>query len=64
MDFTIGQNLKKLKLIFWAKKSMNIILEYTKRCKIAIFGGINTAFAMLFFPPTNNLGVLVQPSEQ
>ena len=39
MDFTSGQNLKKLKLNFWAKKSTNIVLEYTNRCGIATWGG-------------------------
>ena len=33
------RNLKKLKLTFWAKKSTNIVLEYTKICGIATFGG-------------------------
>ena len=37
MDFTMRQNLKKLKLTFLAEKSTNIVLEYTKRCGIAIF---------------------------
>ena len=33
------KNLKKFKLTFWVKKSTNIVLEYTKRCEIATFGG-------------------------
>ena len=39
LDFTVGQSLKKLKCFFWAENSTNIILEYTKRCGIATFGG-------------------------
>ena len=39
MEFTMGQNLTKFKWTFWAQKSTNIVLEYTKRCGIAIFGG-------------------------
>ena len=40
MDFTMGQNLKYLKLTFVAEKSTNIILEYTKRCGIETFRGV------------------------
>ena len=42
MDFTMGQNLNKLKLTLWAEKFTNIVLEYTKRCGIATFwwGGV------------------------
>ena len=32
----MGQNLKKMKLTFWA----NIVLEYTKRCRKATFGRV------------------------
>ena len=39
MNFTMGQNLKFLKLTFWAEKFTKIVLEYTKRCGIATFGG-------------------------
>jgi hypothetical protein len=39
MDFTMEQNLKKFKLTFGAQKLTNIVLEYTKRCGIATFGG-------------------------
>ena len=31
---------KKMKLTFWAQKSTNIVIEYTKRCGIATFGGV------------------------
>ena len=30
---------RKMKLTFWAEKNANIVLEYTKRCGIATFGG-------------------------
>jgi hypothetical protein len=39
MNFTMGQNLKQLKLTLLAKKFMNIVLEYTKRCGKATLGG-------------------------
>ena len=39
MDFTMGLNQQKLKLIFWAKKSTITVLEYNKRCGKATLGG-------------------------
>ena len=33
----MDKKMKILKLTFWAKKSANIVLEYTKRCGIATF---------------------------
>ena len=39
INFLDVQNLKKFKLAFWAEKFTNIVLEYTKRCGIATFGG-------------------------
>jgi hypothetical protein len=41
MDFTMGRDLKILKMTVWAAKSTNIVLEYTKRCGIATFGGFS-----------------------
>ena len=35
------ENVKKIKLTLWAKKSPNIVLEDTKRCGIAAFGSID-----------------------
>ena len=32
------QKITKLNLTFWAEKSTNIVLKYTKRCGIATFG--------------------------
>ena len=40
MDFIMGGKLKKLKSNFWAEKFSNIGPEYTKRCRIATFGGV------------------------
>ena len=45
MNFTMGQNLKQLKLTLWAKKSINIVLEYTKRCGKATLGPHSGALA-------------------
>ena len=52
MNFTMGQNLIFLKLMFWAKKSINIVLEYTKICGIAAFGGMfskKSSFCLYFY---------------
>ena len=38
--FYIGGKLKKIKFHFWPEKSTNIGTEYTKRCRIATFGGV------------------------
>ena len=51
MDFTMERNLKKLKMTFWAKKSANVVLEYTIKCGIATFGGIiskKSSFCLYF----------------
>ena len=59
MDFTMGQNLKKLKLTFWAKKSTDIVLEYTKRCGIATFGCMfskKSSFCLYFYEKIMILG--------
>ena len=34
-----GAKPKKIEWTFWAEKSTNIVLEYTKRCGISRFGG-------------------------
>ena len=38
-DFYNGVKPKKFKSIFWAETSINIVLEYTKKCEKATFGG-------------------------
>jgi hypothetical protein len=48
MDFTMGQNLTNLKLTVWAEKSTNVVLEYTKSCGIAIFGGMFSKKKLIF----------------
>ena len=52
MDFTMGRNLKILKLTFWAENFTKIVLEYTKRCGIATFGGVcflkKSSFSLYF----------------
>ena len=40
MDFIMGENLKILKSNFWPEKYINMGPQYTKRCRIATFGGV------------------------
>jgi hypothetical protein len=38
--FIMGEKMKILKSNFWPEKYINMGPQYTKRCRIATFGGI------------------------
>ena len=53
-----GKSKKKIKSHFWPEKYINMGLQYTKRCKIATFGGIflrNVDFFSQYFHENINI---------